>query len=312
MNKKGFFLLFLSIIILAIFVLSITVVSEVSNRKSIQKRVETLSQFVTATEVDLERQLYIFGFRTIYLMEQDIVATHTPITNVSAIFDEAFYNGTYDGVEDELLANADLSYFTYIIAQNANRVNAEININDSTIAVTQDDPWHVKIIFITNLTAQDANNLALWNKTLTTITYVPISGFADPLHILATNGERIVNITQTPYTTFVSGSDTSNLQNHISNNYFRNATTAPTFLQRFEWDFTPSQYGIESFVNLATLPDAYLEEKTVIDYEYFNPGSNPEYCRVTPSVYSWVKLDEPTANNYGLAWPGSGCPEGGS
>lgn len=310
MNKNGFFMILLSVIVLTIFVISITVYTDISSRKSIQKRVSTLSEGILSTEENLERQLYVFGFRTVYLMEEDIINNGNPISNATEKFEEAFYNGTYNGQTTTILENSYLGSFQETLKDSANKINAQINISNSTIKIEQEDPWNIKINVTTILYAKDSNNLASWNKTLNTIVYVPIEGFADPLHLLKTNGSTIVNIAKTPYENFVSGGDISNLISQIDNNYFKASTSGPSFIQRLEGDFSsPSIYGIETFVNLNNLTGYPIQEKSVIDYIYFDSSNNPDDCTVTPSPKSWFRLDDEDNHlaNYNIVWS-SGCP----
>ena len=73
MNKKGFFFTGIAILLLSLFLASYTFYDDVQDRKSVQKRVETMNSFMFSIEKDLERQVYVSGFRTILVMEKEIV-----------------------------------------------------------------------------------------------------------------------------------------------------------------------------------------------------------------------------------------------
>jgi hypothetical protein len=312
-NKKGMFFLMLTIVILSLFLLSVTFFSDIMARKSIQKRVGTLSDFVSSTELDLQRQLYIFGFRTIYLIQEEITDTGQPVSSVNGIFQEAFFNGTINGkIKDDLLGNAKFSAIESKVQGKAGKISATVAFSNVSISITQDDPWRLKVVLITNFTARDYNGLASWNRTLVTISYIPIEGFSDPLYFLETNGAVTTNITKTPFQTFVSGADTTNLSLHINHSYYKASTSAPSFIDRLEGNYFnhPNPQGIESFVYLPDFPPDIVQEKSAIDYIYFDSASH-SFCTVEPSPsQAWFRLDNEDGHlaNYNVNWPAVGCP----
>ena len=305
-NKKGIFFMMLTIIILSIFLLSATFLSGVALRKSIQKRVETLSDFVFATEEDLERQLFIFGFRTIFLIQEDILETNSPVTNASALFEEAFFNGTVNGQNETLLIDTTFNDIQSIIREKAQKISANITFSSPTISATHEDPWNVKVTFVSNFFVEDNSNLAFWNKTLVSVSYIPVEGFSDPLYTIKTGGSFPVNITKTPYKVFVSGSDISNLSSHLFNSYYTASTDAPSFMDRMEGKFSPNPNGIESLVNLQELANRGLQtfDKSVVDHIYFS-AEDLEACNVIPpGMPSWFKLDEAHLVRYNVSCVG--------
>jgi len=66
------------------------------------------------------------------------------------------------------------------------------------------------------------------------------------------------------------------LREFYLNGYYRESKFAPSFLMRLYGQFTPSQYGIESFVKI----DQFAAPKTSIDYYYFNTSVNPTRYKI--------------------------------
>jgi len=109
-NKKGVFFTAIVIFIITLFFMSYTIYDLVSDRSSVNKRVETLNNFVFSVEQDVPRYLYIAGFRTIFLIHEEIVATGNYVGSVEDLFDELFYNGSLNGVEKDLMSGATFDY----------------------------------------------------------------------------------------------------------------------------------------------------------------------------------------------------------
>lgn len=308
------FFLMLTIVILSLFILSITFFSDTMKRKSIQKRVETLSDFVSSNEKDLEGQLYVFGFRALYLINQEIVEGNppTPVSDVGLLFNESFFEGTINGGEKPLLVDADFDAVKSRLQGRADRMNAEFEFNDTTISIAQEDPWNIKFTFSSNFTVKDKNNLASWSKTFVSVSNIQIEGFTDPMYAVKTGGNVLNSVKKTPYDPFASNPE--NLTAHIDGNYYKASASGPSFLQRMEGKFEEpgGNAGIESFVDPEELENSiegyHAELKSVVDYIYFSEDS-PSFCTVTPSPIYWFKLDNENNHlaNYNVSWT-AGCP----
>ncbi|MEK6854886.1 MAG: hypothetical protein AABX73_01560 [Nanoarchaeota archaeon] len=293
MKKKGMFFTIMAILLLTFFLLSLVFVSNAQERNVVQKRVESLDSFVFSAEEDLSRQIYISGFRIIFLFEKRIVENGTFISNFPATFDEAFYNGTIYGQPQSLMTGATFSEIKSSLENKARKINANASLFDPSILVTQDDPWHVKVVFNSSFFVEDKNKLASWNKSISIVGLIPVEGFEDPLYVVNTNGLITNKITKSLYTNFVSGSDVQNLLLHLTNSYYIASASAPSFLDRLQGNVGANLYGIESLVNLEKLSSqgVYVKDKSVVDYIYFSTA-NPSSCNVIPNgLPSWFKLD---------------------
>lgn len=290
-NKKGIFFTLLVIFLLFLFLVSYSLYSIVQERKAVEKRINSLNNFVFSVEENIPRNLYIAGFRTIFLLEKNIAETGTYATNLNSSFEGAFFNGTLYSQEQELMNGAKFSDIENLITQQADKINAEVFFYNPKLIITQEDSWHVKLILETDLLIKDKGNLVLWNKTASFSSYVPIQGFEDPLYLINTNGKIVNKINKTIYTEFVSGSQVSNLLNHVENSYYIASQTSPSFLDRLQGINSPNENGIESLVYLPKLSSQgiIVQDKSAVDYIYFS-SDNPQSYHIL-GMPSWFKLD---------------------
>jgi len=288
-SRKGIFFTVTAMLMLTLFLLSYTLFSYSDEKESVQKRVETMNNFVFSVEEDLPRQLFIFGFRTIFLFEKEITERGAYINNLDERVEEAFFNGTVYDVPQELLVGAMFDDIYSSLRTRANKINANITILNPDIEITQDDPWNVKIVLTSNLIIEDLNELVMWDKQSTIVAYVPTENFDDPLYLLNTNGMISNKVKKTPYSDLVVGGDVSNLFDHLKNSYYINSTEAPSFLDRLEGDLNANEFGVESLVDLDEL--TIVQDKSVVDHIYFST-SDPSACNILPNgMPVWFKLD---------------------
>ena len=277
LNKKGIAFTMITITILSMFAVSYGTYNLIKDRSSINKRITTLNNFVFSVEKDLERELYVSGYRVIFLFNKHIADNGAYISNVKDLTNELFINGSLDTVEQDLMQEAKLSAIENFLNENANRTNANLSLIDSEIGITQEDPWNIKFTFNTTMILTDKSNLASWNRNLSIDSHIPITNFNDPIYFVETN-EMLKRINRTPYSTFVSGGDYSNLTSHFQNSYYKESTLAPSYLNRLEGNFSADPNGVESIVYPQTLTDAGISiffEKSLIDYIYFDNTNNP-------------------------------------
>ena len=294
LNKRGFFFVMLSLLLITFFLLTFTFFSVINDRSAVQKRVATLNGFVSALEDDLNRRLFISGFRIIFLFEEEIVQTGDSLDDIDASFTELFYQGTLNGVaHPEVMTGATFDGIEEGLRMKAEKIGANLSLNNPSAVMYQEDPWNVRVNLSADFFVEDLSGLVSWNKTIYAYALIPVEGFGDPVYITNTNSLVFGNITKTPYNDFVSGGDVSNLLSHAMGPYYVNNSDAPSFLQRFEGDFSADANGIESLVNLDTLSSLGIgvQQKSVVDHIYFS-ANNPCSSIVTPSgMPSWFRLD---------------------
>jgi len=300
MNKRGMFFMILAIVLVTFLIFSLTFFSFVKDRGAIEDRIDTLNGFVFAAEEDLERRLFISGFRMIFLFEKRIIEQGEYIDDTENRFNELFYNATLYGESfPDIMSGATLGDIEDELEGKANKIGANLSLYNANLVVTQDDPWNVKVSLNAELFIDDISGLASWNRTLVSEALVPVEGFGDPIYSVSTNSLVFENITRSPYV--FDPADVANLRDHtLGSFYIASPNNAPSFLQRLEGDLTSDLNGIESLVNLDRLVSAGVivdPSRSDIDFEYFGVSSNE--CAVSPAgMPSWFKLNSNRVADY--------------
>jgi len=298
MNKKGVFFTILAIALLSLFLVSYTISSFAQNREGVNKRIKTMNAFVSSLEEDIPRKLYIAGYRTLFVIEEDVIKNGTYIANINSTFSQAFFTGVINAkdytVPDEfgqpgMLFGAIFSDIEEKINEKANALNIDVNFTNPNVSISQDDPWHVRVSLKSNLIIKDRGNLALWNKSAEYYVYIPIGNFEDPIYTINTNAKVVNKFVRNTNPLPLS---TVALLDHAENSYYINHTDAPNFLQRLEGDLSANPNGIESLVNTHELSNQGITpiEKCVIDYIYFSGSSPSTY--IPTGAPDWVKIED--------------------
>lgn len=301
-DKRGIFFTILVILIFSLFLVSFTFYSGIKERKTTQKRVESMNSFLLSAEEDLPRKLFVSGFRSVFLIESEIVETGAYASDLNGKFQEIFFNGTLNQEPQELMLGATYPEIAQSIQEKADKINVNLTFANPSLSVSQKDPWNIEFSLALYLTMQDKGGLASWNKTETIIALVSVENFEDPLYLIGTNGLVVNKIAKTPFLTFVSGNDIANLSMHSQNSYYTAHSDAPSFLNRLQGLTTRDLNGIESLVNLQKLSQSgvNVKDKTVVDYIYFSTD-NPTACNVLPAgMPSWFKLDSDHLSLYNV------------
>ncbi len=296
-GKKAMFFTISVIIIIALLGASYIIYSNISDRESIQDRVSTMNNYLLSIEKDLSRQVYISGFRAIFVIEKEIAESGNFNEDVNASFKELFFNGTLNGNSQEVMEGATFSDIESFAASNAQKINTVLKLSNPEMQITQNDPWNVNIILTINIELSDAENIARWNKTETISSYIPIENFEDPVYALNTNNLVTNNITKTPFEVF----NFSEFSVHALNSYYKASEYAPSFLDRLGGNLSPNPNGIESFVNLQELSSQgfIITEKSCLDYAYFS-SQNPPSSHIT-GMPSWFMIEDSRKADYNLA-----------
>ena len=299
-NKKAMVFTLLAIALLSLFLASYGFYSISKDRKSVNKRIETMNNYIFSIEENLPRQLFISGFRMIFLSTKEVIDTGDYITNINSTFQELFYNGTINNEQQDLMIGVTFSGITEAINDKAREININVSLTNPNLIIIQDDPWNVKITLKTDIMIMDSSNLAVWNRSLTTSSYIPITSFEDPLYIINSNGLLNKKYNKTIHATFVQGADVSNLLDHTEKTYYINSSLAPSFLDRLEGKISSNVNGIESLVYLPDLSTQGIElkSKSVVDYIYFS-NINPVSYQIQ-GMPSWFRIDDNHLDIYGV------------
>jgi len=291
-GKKGMMFTLITITVISLFAISYGTYNLIQDNIAINKRITTLNNFIASVEQDLPRQIFISGYRAIFLMEKNILDTGGYITNVNTSLNELFFNGTLDGTSQDLMDDATFLSIQSFLTDNADKINAQIQLQNPTFSITQSGPWNLKVTLNTTLIVEDKSNLASWNRSASINSIIPIHNFEDPLYSLNTQGKVINKVNQTPYQIFVTGADYTNLTDHFQNSFYKSSTSAPNFLMRLEGNLTSDLDGVESMVYPQELIDRGItvKYKSVIDYIYFSTSDPQKYA--VPAVANLILDNE--------------------
>jgi len=290
-NKKAQMFTLIAILLLSLLLISFEVYSMVNQRESIQTRISSMNNYLFSVEKNLQRQMYISGFRIIFLAEDQITKTGDYI-DVNSFFNEAFFNGTVAGTPNSIMVGATYNDLINSINQKAEKINVNVVMINPSLVISQDDPWNIKLTLVSNFVIEDKSNLARWEKQQITSEYIPIEKFEDPLFIVNTNAKILRKINRTIYQgIYAENTSVINLLDHLNKGYYAANPSAPSFLKRLAGNFSPDSNGIESFVNIPQLSQQGVPtpDKSCVDYIYFS-GISPEYQAVS-GMPEWFRLD---------------------
>ena len=291
-SKRAQIFTFVAVALILVFFTLYGVYSFSPDRQAIKTRISTMDNFLFSMEQNLEREIYIFGYRAIFLAEDYIVRTGNYIPNMQSFIDEAFFNGTVAGKSTEILVGVRYTDIISSANEKASKINVNFNISSANISIKQVDPWNVEVIFSFRLNMSDKMNLASWNKNEIIKTRISIEGFEDPLYIVNTNGKVSYKINRTIYEgIYVLDGNPANLSNHLNSRLYTENSDAPNFLKRFEGNLSADENGIESLVDLGAFfnQDLPVYQRSAVDHVYFSGNSTANY-RVRNMPY-WFMLD---------------------
>lgn len=289
MNKKSQMFTLIAVALVFLFFVSYEIYSFVHERQAVKTRVKTMESFLFSTEQNLERQLYISGFRIIFLAESEILRTGKYISNFSQFFNEAVFNGTINNNSSAIMLGATIPEIINSIQMQAEKFNLNINFSAVKVYFGQEDPWNIVINFNATLNLTDESDLARWDKEERIKSYISIEGFEDPLYLVSTSSKVVRKINKTIYE--FPSSNIADLSLHLENKYYANNSDAPSFLDRLQGINLASNAGIESFVYLPDLSSQGINvyEKSSVDHIYFS-YDNPISSKIA-GMPDWFRLD---------------------
>lgn len=259
-----------------------------------------MDSFLFSIEENLQRQMYISGYRITFLAEDYITRTGN-YTNINLFFNQAFFNGTVSGVHNDIMNGATYSDLVSSINQKASKLNVNITLSNPRIIIAQSDPWHINFTLTSDFTMEDKSKLARWDKQQTISSYIPVENFEDPIYIINTNAKVSRKINKTIYEgIYVENGNVANLLSHVNHDYYTAHNDSPSFIKRLSGDFSADKNGIESFVDISQLfqQGVSVTTKSVVDYIYFS-SNTPSYYSVA-GMPSWFKIDDAHITKYNV------------
>jgi hypothetical protein len=297
-NKRGQIFTVIAIVLLLLLFVTFSVSSGLSDRKVIKSRVSTMDNYIFSLEENMNRQAHISGFRIVFLALDEITRTNQFI-DLESFSEEAFFNGTVNGEEKDILLGATYEDIVSSLDENARKLNMDILFENVSVSFSQEDPWNIIFSFEGDLVITDSAGLAKWERYKVASASIPISSFDDPLFLVYTNSKISRKINETIYAgNYGSEGNVSNFESHVLSGYYAYNPDAPSFLNRLEGNFSSDENGIESFVNILELSNQgiSIEEKSVVDHIYFS-SSDPIYFSVD-GMPTWFRIDSEHLNYY--------------
>ena len=108
------------------------------------------------------RKVYKWGeYYDSYLMDGMPPLGGTVKLYVDTSLNELFFNGTLDGTTQDLMDDATFSSIQSFLTNNADKINAQIQLQNPTFSVVQLDPWNLEITLNTTLIVKDKSTVVI-------------------------------------------------------------------------------------------------------------------------------------------------------
>ena len=296
MNKKGMFLTFISIAIIAgiILIFNPTSVDLKKDVSSIKSRVSNVNDYVFDLEnVYLERALQASGRRAIIslidYMEAETEAANGERflldlgLNFESAFSEALVEGSVNGEPLGLMSGQTFPELVDDIttaARSAFNVDTQFSVLDvNDVTVYQSSPWFVNVDFQVSFMVTTAEGTASWQRSAVITTEISIENFEDPYYLVKTLGKYSNKIRKSGVG--FNEWDVNKVKDFITDGAYTHFQDgqAPSFISRFVNDVTPSACcGIESLVNPNTLASLGLASDKDASYSDYLFWSTVEDC----------------------------------
>ncbi|MBN1175435.1 hypothetical protein JXA48_02210 [Candidatus Woesearchaeota archaeon] len=301
MNNKGFtYLIAVSFLIATLIVvyLSATDYGFQDQQELYKNRIVAMDNFVSDFNQDVHRASYIASFRTLLSLEDYVAVNGEFFNNTEDQFKETFYYGQINRSEAELMNGSSFEDYLSRVNVVAEKIGIHSNVTVTDITLSQSDFWSIDVVITALVNITDNHNIASWSFEKNYSTNVPIYDLRDPLYSTFTFNRVPNTIRKLDVPYLVNGTDTFNLETHINGSYYLESTDAPSFLQRFENNLSPSPYGIESIVNVGLISAQEVgvcEDCIKVDYMYFNGLTDTKLCdvqNINPNTYFVIPLNQ--------------------
>ncbi|MBD3249223.1 hypothetical protein GF336_04210 [Candidatus Woesearchaeota archaeon] len=300
LGKKGVFFTFVAVVFLSLLIFSLSVGNNYRLRQrtfALETRIDSMSKFISNIENDMERGIYISGFRALICLEEHVIENGEYLDDLDSSFREMFFNGTVNSTNSSLMINNTFTDWMENIKTEADKIDIILNISVKNISLYHDNPWQARIDVEAETTIHDKKQTSSWTRDKNITAYIDLEGFEDPFYRLGTNGLMENRIERKNHSQLVLGTDISNLLDHCEKGDYIAFSGAPSFLMRLEGNFSESEYGIESLVDIEELELIGLtpKDKSIVDHIYFG-AEDPDKYHIQGAP-SWFELDNGTNMN---------------
>ncbi|MBI2542519.1 hypothetical protein HYV80_07485 [Candidatus Woesearchaeota archaeon] len=259
MSNKGIFFTFISIMIMAIFLLVFTPQAGISVQKDTQAvnaRIAAVDNYVGDLSTYFETVLRTSAYKTILSMIFYINSTGSYLEDFDAAFSEIIMTGKINGTPidsvtgKQIMGNDTISGWNERIASTAkDTLNVDTEITVLNVSAFQSKPWEIGSRMSVNFTVR--SNVAEWNKIDTIAVSVSLEGMHDPYYLANTNGEYTNQVKKSTIGITEEWNITK-VREHLRNGTYIHLdnSNAPSFLMRLTNTISNSSCcGIESLVN---------------------------------------------------------------
>ncbi|MBS3119331.1 hypothetical protein J4475_00750 [Candidatus Woesearchaeota archaeon] len=269
----------------------------------VQNRVLSINNFIQTVDNDIQRGVFIAGFRGVVSLTQYVTSTGLYLNSTQEQFREVFLDGTLFGDPQPLMQDSSFSDWASRISSEADKIGISAEFQVQDVQIYPVNPWLVEVNISVLAEYRDATNLAAWRQVKRSTALVNITGFEDVSFSVGSFGRLARVVNQTPYEgNYVQGTDTSNLRQHILYGLYAASNSSPSFLMRLGGNFSGSPYGIESFVYI---PDFQAQEiptyelvRSSIDYLYFSNVTGLQLNKINNTFESWLRIDDAHLQKY--------------
>lgn len=303
-NKKGIFFTIIAVSLVTVLIFSYIIYNEYRLRDKslvIETRIDSMNDFLKDVETDIERGLFIAGFRGLLGINQNIIDKGQFVTNFPVLFNEIVLNGTLNGNSSPLANDSSFNLWIKKMQSQSLKLGIVLNVSQSDVWSAMVTPWIMAVYINATIRTEDVNSLASWVRNKTYWTSINIEGFEDPVFAIKSGGYYTRTIKRSPYKVFSDNkNDVSGLLDHVLKGYYIAYPAAPDYLMRLQGNLgnSSSGLGIESTVDIAALQAAIpagggfagiIQNKSIIDHIYWSTW-NPQSYRVnfTPAH---IRLD---------------------
>lgn len=259
MNNKGIFFTFISIMIMAIFLLVFTPQADIIVQKDMQAvnaRINAVDNYVSDLNTYFETVLRTSTYKTILSMIFYINSTGSYLEDFDAAFSEIILTGKINGTPidsitgKQIMGNDTINGWNGRIARTAkDALNVDTEISVLNVSAFQAKPWEIGSRLSVNFTVR--SNVAEWRKIEIITASISIEGLHDPYYLANTNKEYANQVKKSTIGITEEWNITK-VREHLRNGTYIHLdnSNAPSFLMRFTSTISNSSCcGIESLVN---------------------------------------------------------------
>ena len=127
-NNRGQVITLIALALIMLLFVSYGVYTTFPDNSGIQKRVKTVDNHLFSMKKDLERDLYVSGFRTIFLAQVEIANSGAYISDFESFFNESIYNGTVSGAPKEIMVGATVNDIIDSMDQTASELSLNLKL----------------------------------------------------------------------------------------------------------------------------------------------------------------------------------------